>query len=73
VREFLQQSPFVLTNPHTYIATLKNPTFIQPFFNFLLTLPFGVYLRVLYKTSWKKTLLFSFLLTLSFECIQRSA
>ena len=36
-------------------------------------MPFGLYLRYLFKRSFKQTFVLSFLLTLSFELIQRSA
>lgn len=52
---------------------LKAPSFIQPFFNLLLTLPFGIYLRYLFKRNFSQTLVWSFMLTLSFELLQRSA
>ncbi|GAB2024911.1 VanZ family protein [Lactovum odontotermitis] len=73
VREFLKASPFVMTDPHTWLAALKNASFIQPAFNILLTVPFGIYLRYLFKRKFTFVLITSFLLTLSFELIQRSA
>lgn len=73
VRQFILYSPFNINEPSTWLAALKDSTFIQPFFNLLLTLPFGLYLRYLFKRSFKQTFILSFLLTLSFELIQRSA
>ncbi|MDR2976783.1 MAG: VanZ family protein [Streptococcaceae bacterium] len=73
IREFLKNTPLVLTDPHTWLATLKSPSFIQPAFNVLLTVPFGIYMRYLFKRKFTFTLITSFLLTLSFETIQRSA
>ncbi|MDR0921580.1 MAG: VanZ family protein [Lactobacillales bacterium] len=73
VREFLLHTPFRFNQPTTWLQTLKSPSFLQPAFNFLLTVPFGCFLRYHFKKSWKQALVYTFLLTLSFECIQRSA
>ncbi|MDR2833534.1 MAG: VanZ family protein [Streptococcaceae bacterium] len=73
VRDFFQHSGFEISQPRTWMLALKSPQFIQPSFNFLLTLPFGFYLNYYWKKGWKVTFLLSFLLTLSFETIQRSA
>lgn len=73
VKQFMLYSPFRWDDPSTWLAGLKNFTFIQPFFNLLLTLPFGLYLRYLFQRTFKQTLILSFLLTLSFELLQRSA
>ncbi|EKF51791.1 VanZ family protein [Lactococcus garvieae] len=73
VRQFIAYNPFVLSDKSTWLAALKSPSFIQPFFNLLLTLPFGIYLRYLFKKNFSQTLVWSFLLTLSFELLQRSA
>lgn len=45
---------------------------IQPLFNIVLTIPFGVYLRYFFKIDFKKTILFSFALSLFFELTQLS-
>lgn len=66
-------SPLVLSDPSTYLATLRSNAFLQVFFNILLVLPFGVYLRYYFKRSLLETFLLSFLLSLSFELIQLSA
>lgn len=72
-REFTLSTSFVLQQPSTYWAALNEPSLFLIVFNILLTVPFGVFLRYYFKCSWKKTLLCSILLTLSFECIQLSA
>lgn len=72
VREFINTTPLVLTNPHTYLATLKQAAVIQPLFNIVLTIPFGVYLRYFFKMDFKKTILLSFGLSLFFELTQLS-
>lgn len=73
VGEIIQTTPFIWNQPSTYIPTLKQPAMMVTLFNILLTFPFGVYLRYYFQCSLKKTILFSFLLSLSFELIQLSA
>ena len=73
VRDFITYSGFVLTQPGTWVHAAKSPQFIQPFFNLLLTLPFGMFLRYQYKKRFVASLILAFCLTLSFELIQRSA
>jgi glycopeptide antibiotics resistance protein len=74
IEEFFRQNPgFSIEHPRSWIHAMKSSAFIQPLFNLFLTLPFGCYLRYKYRMGFFKTLVYSFLLTLSFECIQRSA
>lgn len=73
LKEFSLTTSLVWNNPSTYLAALNEPSLFLIMFNILLTVPFGVYLRYYFSCSWKKTLLLSFLLTLSFESIQLSA
>lgn len=73
VRDFMTYSGFVLTQPGTWLHAAKSSQFIQPFFNLLLTLPFGMFLRYQYKKRFVTSLILAFCLTLSFELIQRSA
>ncbi|MGE7915673.1 VanZ family protein [Lysinibacillus xylanilyticus] len=72
VTDILKDSGIVLTNPSTWIYIPKQPAFFQAFFNFLLLMPFGVYLRYFLKKRkyWKRAFLFSFLLTLFYEVTQ---
>lgn len=49
-----------------------NAAVLQVVFNIIMTIPFGMYLRYYFKFSFKKTLLFSFLLSLFFELTQLS-
>lgn len=72
VRGFINSTHFVWTEPSSYLATLKQTTTIQPLFNIFLTVPFGIYLRYFFKTSFKQTLLLSFTLSLFFELTQLS-
>ena len=61
---------FSLNSVSGFIKLLKLPTFYQPIFNIILTIPFGMYLRYYYKCSFKKILILSILLTLFFEITQ---
>ncbi|MBM9833979.1 VanZ family protein, partial [Enterococcus faecalis] len=54
----------------TYLPAMKQGVFLEPLFNLLLTLPFGVYLRYYFKCSFLKTLVITFCLTLFFELTQ---
>ena len=56
----------------TFLPALKQGVLLEPLFNVILTIPFGVYLRYYYKASFGKTVLFSFLLSLFFELTQLS-
>lgn len=68
----LGNSGIVLSQPATYRLLFSQPSFYQAFFNFLLLLPFGVYLRYFFqdKKYWKKALAITFLLTLFYEITQ---
>jgi len=72
VTDILEDSGIVLTNPSTWFYITKQPSFFQAFYNFLLLMPFGVYLRYFLKKReyWKRAFPFSFLLTLFYEVTQ---
>ncbi|WP_336636411.1 VanZ family protein [Lysinibacillus fusiformis] len=74
VEDILKDSGVVLTNPSTWLAITKQQAFYQAFFNFLLLLPFGVYLRYFLQERryWKRAFILSFLLTLFYEITQRT-
>lgn len=69
---FLTNTVLRPLHPSTYIPALKQSAFLQPFFNFMLTVPFGLYLRYIWKLSFKKVVLASFGLALFFELTQLS-
>lgn len=73
LKEFTMNSSLIWNDPATYLTALNEPSLYLIVFNILLTVPFGVYLRYYFQCSWKKTLLLTFLLTLSFEFLQLSA
>lgn len=70
VLDFFRETSFVFTNPKTYIKALTEPCFYTVVFNIFMTIPFGMYLRYYFKCNLKKTVLFSFLLSLFFELTQ---
>lgn len=70
VNDLISTIDFDLNNWSSILKIFKMSTFYQPFFNIILTIPFGIYLRYYYKCSFKKTLILSILLTLFFEIIQ---
>ncbi|WP_312541081.1 VanZ family protein [Enterococcus sp.] len=67
---FMQQTVLDIHDPGTYLPALKQGVVLEPLFNLLLTVPFGIYLRYYFNYSFKKTLLLSFCLTLFFELTQ---
>lgn len=73
LKEFTMNSSLIWNDPATYLTALNEPSLYLIVFNILLTVPFGIYLRYYFQCSWKKTLLLTFLLTLSFEFLQLSA
>ncbi|MEG0378374.1 MAG: VanZ family protein, partial [Eubacterium sp.] len=70
---FWAETSLVLSDPSTYIPAMFEQCFYEPFFNVLLLLPLGVYLRYYFKRSWFQTVIIAFLFSLSFEFIQLSA
>lgn len=71
--QFFDNTAFQWLQPHTWVIAIKQPGFTQPFFNLLLTVPFGLYLRYYFRRSFKQTLLLTFGLTCFFELTQLSA
>lgn len=72
VKDTLKDSGIILSQPSTYIWALKQSAFQQAFFNFLLLMPFGIYLRYFFqeKKYWARALLLTFGLTLFYETTQ---
>ncbi|HIY58458.1 MAG TPA: VanZ family protein [Candidatus Tetragenococcus pullicola] len=70
VGRFLSETVLDVRNPSTYLPSLKQGVVLEPLFNIVLTIPFGVYLRYYFNVSFKKTILFSFCLSLFFELTQ---
>lgn len=70
ITDILNESSFIIQNPKTYLKALTEPCIYTVVFNIFMTIPFGMYLRYYFKCNLKKTILFSFLLSLFFELTQ---
>ena len=70
IRDIFQESDFHLRDVSTWITLIKNKAFFQVFFNFIMIIPFGIYLRYYFRCGFRRTFLFSFLLSLFFELTQ---
>ena len=70
--DFMKNSSFELTNINTYLTSLKESYFFVPVFNVVLTMPFGMFLRYFFEYNKKKTIWYTFLLSLFFELTQLS-
>lgn len=70
VRGFLAETSFSAADPSTWLATLRDPYVYEAFFNVLLLVPLGMYLRYYFRRTWWQTLIIGFLVTLSFETTQ---
>lgn len=68
--DFMKHSSFDITNIHTYLPAMKETYFYVPIFNILLTIPFGMFLRYYFKCDKRKTVVYTFLLSLFFEITQ---
>ena len=72
ISEIFSLSDFVVSDFATYFPSLQNPVVYESLFNILLTVPFGIYLHYYFQYDFKKTLFYSFCLTLFFELTQLS-
>jgi glycopeptide antibiotics resistance protein len=72
VYDFIVKSSFDITRASTWPAALRESYVLEPLFNLLLTVPFGVYLAYYFKNSLRRVVLLSFLLSLFFELTQLS-
>ncbi len=72
ITEFITKSGFVISDFSTYFKALTSSYVFVPLFNIILTIPFGAYLHYYFKFSFKKTCLFTFLLSLFIELTQLS-
>ena len=70
VGDILRNSQAVWNRPETWASLLTCGAFLTTAFNFLMTMPFGMYLRYYFRCGWKKTLALSALLSLFFELTQ---
>src|SRR5699024_8819173 len=72
IKDIFKDGSVVLSQPSTYINLLKQNAFIQAAFNFLLLLPFGVYLRYFMnkRRHWISAFGLGFALSLFYEITQ---
>ncbi|MDR3307989.1 MAG: VanZ family protein [Coriobacteriales bacterium] len=73
VYDFIADSGFEAAHPATWLPALRSSAFYQPLFNFVLVLPWGVYLKYYFKARLRTTVILSFALSLFFELTQLSA
>ncbi|WP_422698804.1 VanZ family protein [Enterococcus durans] len=69
---FRQNTVLVLSDPSTYLPAMRQSVFLEPVFNLLLIVPFGIYLKYYFRFSFIKTVIASFCLSLFFELTQLS-
>jgi glycopeptide antibiotics resistance protein len=72
IQNFLSETVLEISHPRTYLQTLMQGVVLEPLFNILLFVPFGVYLRYYFQLNLKQTILVSFCLSLFFELTQLS-
>lgn len=72
ITDFIKETPLVITDYKTYLKALTDSSFYTVVFNIFMFVPFGMYLRYYYNCDLKKTIFFSFLLSLFFELTQLS-
>ncbi|WP_313804663.1 VanZ family protein [Cytobacillus sp.] len=72
IRDTLKSGSIIWSQPRSYIQIFNQSAFWQAAFNFLLLLPFGVYLRYFFpkKRYWKRALALGFALSLFYELTQ---
>ena len=69
VPEVFMSGEFNVLKPSSYMF-LYNQKYLEPLFNILMTIPFGIYLRYYFRCGFFKCLFLSFLLSLFFELTQ---
>lgn len=72
IKDIMATVSFKITNITDVINIFKHSTIYTIMFNIVLTLPFGVYLRYIFKKKWYHTIIYTFLLSLFFELTQLS-
>jgi len=73
ISEYFAKTSYVIGDPSSFWNTLNELYFYEPFFNAIMLIPLGIYLRYYYEKNFFSTVLISFCLSLSFELIQLSA
>ncbi|MFC0266064.1 VanZ family protein [Alloscardovia macacae] len=70
IMDIIRETQVVPSRPSTYLHLLRERAFLQVAFNLLLTVPFGMFLRYLFRLKLGATTLITFCLTLFFETSQ---
>ncbi len=70
ITDIIKETSFNISAPSTYLRALTESCVYVVFFNILMTIPFGMYLRYYYKCDLRHTIIFTFLLSLFFEITQ---
>jgi len=70
VSDLMREADFDVHVLSTYPNLLSERSFLQVVFNFLMLMPFGIFLRYYFKCHFKKTILLTILLSLFFEVTQ---
>lgn len=70
VFDIINESPFKLLNPATYIPALLNKAVLQVLFNIIMLIPFGMFLRYYCQYNARKIIILSFLLSFFIELTQ---
>lgn len=72
IKDIMVTVSFEITNINDLINVFKHSTMYTILFNIVLTLPFGIYLRYIFKKKWYHSIIYTFLLSLFFELTQLS-
>ena len=72
IKDIMVTVSFEITNINDLINVFKHSTMYTILFNIVLTLPFGIYLRYIFKKKWYHSIIYTFLLSLFFELTQFS-
>ena len=72
-RELTEETSFDLMQSSTYTQALISGFALQYWFNILMLLPLGMYLRYVFKLNIRRTAIVSFMMTLLFEITQLTA
>lgn len=72
IQDIFKSSSIIWSQPRSYIQIFNQSAFWQAAFNFLLLLPFGIYLRYFFqeKRYWKRAFALGFALSLFYEVTQ---
>lgn len=70
IRGFLAETTATLTDPTTWASVITDPFIYEAFFNVLLLVPLGAYLRYYFRRPWWQVLIIGFFVSLSFETTQ---